>query len=189
MIMQAAESVPRQPRRPSWLNVGTLTLLVLVVLAWGPWILQHNAPEPQISIEDFGLHGSFTFTARLNTASLKDYKDKNYLMLIVRFAYTNIDRMSDTSIEKSTPYTIDGADVRMAIVGKINPPNLRIEPNAPVTIEYDTVLMPRSFSPDQIHFLNDVEHLGGRILSTTSQIVPFDSLGIAVAPPAVPATK
>ena len=119
----------------------------------------------------------------LDTVSLINYKATHNLFMIVRFEYTNIDRMSDTGIEKSAPYTIDGKDMRMSVVGRLDPPHLRIEPKNPnVTIEYDVAILPKDISLDRVNSIADVERLGGRILSTNAQTVPFDALGVKIVP-------
>lgn len=185
LMMQATRTgASANVSRLSWLNTGTVTLIVLVALAWTPWFLQQNySIQPNATILDYGLTGQpFTFYARINTEPLKRLKETYYLALIIRFQYANVDRMSDTAIDRSIQYTLDGSHIRMTVVGQTQPVALRVDPSvSAVTIEYDAVLIPRSFSTEQIKSLNDIERVGGRILSTVAQGVPFGSLGIAVS--------
>ncbi len=166
-----------------WKSPTVGALIVLVIAAWIPRFLP--PVETEVAISAYGITPPLTFHSELDTKPVVSRKITDRLLYIVRLGYDNIDRMSDTAIEKSILYTIDGSSFRMSIVVQLNPMRLRVNPAHPaVNVEHNVVIIPSTFSTGQINSLSDVEQLGGRILATRRQVVPFSALGIQVTPAA-----
>ena len=116
----------------------------------------------------------------VNSRRLRDYRDKFKMMMVLEVPYTNIDRMTDTSIAKSTTYTITGDLVTLAVPMSSAPHNLRVfpPPNSKagdtfsVQVNFNLVLIPNNLLPEQITSLADVERLGGKI------VAPVHSKGV-----------
>ena len=101
----------------------------------------------------------------------------------MRLKYGNIDRMSDTAIDSSMPFTIEPHSMTIALRGSTTPVKLRIEPNnLSVSIEYNAVVISKGLSADNVKSLYDVERLGGAIIAAGSQVVPFSALSVQVTP-------
>ena len=118
-------------------------------------------------ISGWGRHDS-DFWVSVNSAPLLDYKDRFKLMLILAIPYSNIDKMSDTSIEKSVAFTITGEPILIAVGLTATPQHLRVSrpPNTKAgdtftrLINFTLVLIPTTLTPEQIRSLSDVETLG-----------------------------
>ena len=102
---------------------------------------------------------------------LHEYADSFKMLLVLNVPYANIDKMTDTCIEKSAMFTITGEVTTIAIKLQ-TPPNLRL-PLSPdtkigdeisVMTNFHLVILPGSFSADQIRSLSDVERLGGKTI-------------------------
>jgi hypothetical protein len=117
----------------------------------------------------------------VNSRKLLKYKDHFKMMLILEIPYANIDPRTDTSIDRSGAFTITGDPVNLAIAEGAQPTHLRVDtpPNAKVgdlvsvRANWNLVLIPNDFSPEQIASLQDVERLGGKIVATVSTNANF----------------
>ena len=100
------------------------------------------------------------------------------MMVVIHVPYSNIDKMTDTYIEKSTTFTITGEVAKLAIPlpTTVSFPHLRLSPPAGskvgdvfnLMLDYTLVLIPNNLSEEQIRSLSDVEILGGKIITTFS---------------------
>jgi hypothetical protein len=148
-----------------------MVLAGLAFVAWGAvafgYYDRHYGSSSETAIDAFSLVHEWgtkpenTFYLTANTKPLLNYKAKYKLVLILRGMFSTIDRMTDTAISKSAPYTITGDKV---ILAKSNP-LLNGHPGENY-IEYDLVMIPLDFSEAQITSLADVERIGGKILAS-----------------------
>jgi hypothetical protein len=126
----------------------------------------------------------------VNSRKLLNYKDHFKMMLILEIPYANIDPRTDTSIEKSGAFTITGGPVNLAIASVGRPTHLRVDfpPNVKVGdrvsahANWNLVLIPNSFAPEQIASLQDVEGLGGKIVATVSTNANFITSKVGASP-------
>jgi hypothetical protein len=178
-MSRATDSQPQAPLR-YW---PILAMLFCGAIAWTPWVIGRSQPEspPQL-IGNYGIKGGFSFFMTVDTNPLVKYKKDSNLLMIVRVAYADIDRMADKFIEKSTEFTITGETINMALHGQIAPPKLRLSPNADTAIEYNLILLPKNARSENIYSLSDVEQQGGRILGVNRQLLPFSALGVIPQP-------
>jgi hypothetical protein len=112
-------------------------------------------------------YGPLVYTVTVDASSLQPYKDEFNALLIVRIGYANIDRPTDTMIEKSVPYTIENRTFR---ISHPSDGKLRYMPGQPSVIEFNLALIPKTVTPDQITRLQDVTMVGGMIVQTVAQI-------------------
>jgi hypothetical protein len=131
-------------------------------------------------IKGWGHRGDALFI-QVNSRLLLDYKDHFKMILIMEVPYANIDRMTDTNIEKSALFTITDAETLDLAVRLPTPPHLRVAPplNSNIgdafdlLVNFTLVLIPTDLSPEQIRSLFDVQRLGGKIITTYSANVGF----------------
>jgi hypothetical protein len=147
----------------------------LVIAAWGAagfdWYSRHFATTAyNDAILDWGNEPPDVFYMTANTARLADFSATDRMMLLVRIGYTNIDKMTDTKIEKSIPFTINGEVIRMSLAGTNN---LRLMPKVDLWVEYDLILLPNQFEADKVSSLSDVQKLGGVIIGSRGTTTPF----------------
>jgi hypothetical protein len=122
-------------------------------------------------VAGWGAKPDLTFYMKVNTAPLSSYRNHFKLMLILRTIYANIDRMADTYIEKSAPFTIvPNSLITIAIP---RPSRLQLSPSEPNEVEFNLVLLPNEITANNIESLSDIEKFGGRILATPSAAVEF----------------
>ncbi len=96
------------------------------------------------------------FYVEVNTDPLLEYKDSSKLLMIVRVNYSDIDRMTDTAIEKSGTYTI--APHKLIMSALLQPRyKLRVSNTQNNAIQYYIILIPSRLSPDLIVSLSDIE--------------------------------
>jgi hypothetical protein len=117
----------------------------------------------------------------VNSRRLWDYKDNFKMVLVLEIPYAHLDKMTDTSIEKSTTYTITG-DVINVAASLPTPHHLRViatQPNVKVgdevrlMMDFNLVIIPNNILPEQITSLSDVGRLGGKIVATHGRDVGF----------------
>lgn len=161
-----------------------IAMILFGAMAWAPLLISRPTYEPPIELESYGLGPTvFTFHSEIDGKKLTKYKDANSLLLVVRLQYGNVDRMSDTFIDISSPYTIEPRAINLVFRGSTSPARLRIDPAfSNLSIEYNAIVIPKTLSADHIKTLADVERLGGNIIATSSQTVPFLALGVQVTP-------
>jgi hypothetical protein len=129
-------------------------------------------------IECWGRHDSTLFI-NVNSRSLVGYKDKFKMMLISKLLYTDIDKMTDTAIEKSSLFTITGDRTTIAVVAStthlrvVPPPSNKVGDVFDRVCDFGLVILPNNLSVDQIRSLSDVETLGGKIIATYATNVQF----------------
>jgi hypothetical protein len=117
----------------------------------------------------------------VNSRRLWDYRDKFKMMMVLEVPHANIDRMTDTSIDKSTTFTITGDLVNLAVpipatlhhLRVLPPSNSKVGDTFSEMVDFNLVLIPNNLLPEQITSLADVERLGGKIVATHSKSVIF----------------
>jgi hypothetical protein len=150
---RAASMETNQRRHP------TLVIALFMLFTWAAVafdIYDRNCP-------------SENYQMTINTPLLQQYRNDHKLMLLVRAVFADVDRMSDTKIEKSALYSIPiGDPLTLALVstGKMKVAALQA-----TQVEYDIILLPSSVSHDRVTMLSDVEPLGGKILATAGQML------------------
>lgn len=119
----------------------------------------------------WGVTPPLIYQVGVNSAQVVQYRDTHKLMLIIRTAFSDVDRFTDPTIEKSRPYTIDGG-----VMALVHPSDGKLKGliNEATPIEYQVVLLPNQFEPDQIKTLGDIEKLGGKIVSSAQQTAQFN---------------
>jgi hypothetical protein len=171
--------------RPVWFS------LVFAIIACGATGLDYydrhfSATDRPVEIDVWGFaDNSQTYFMSFNTKALLEYKTSNKLMMVVRTAYPDRDRMTDTNIEKSGLYTIDGNPVALAhrSSGVLVFPALQ-----PVLVEFWLVLIPATYPPDSIKSLSDVEKIGGKLLAIKGALITGapSTTPVPTSPPATP---
>jgi hypothetical protein len=119
-----------------------------------------------------------TYMAIAGTQPIMRYQKKDKLILISRNAWAGTDRLTDTVIEKSAPFSIDNGAVQLQFKGK---GIIKYAAGQMNSIELYIVMLPNDISPDQITRLADVEKVGGVVLARTGQNVEG-----AIPPGAIP---
>jgi hypothetical protein len=97
--------------------------------------------------------------------------------LVIRVPYADRDRMTDTVIEKSDLYTITVGSV---VLAHLSSNILRFQIDQDNWIEYTLILVPSKFTVAHISCLDDVEHIGGRILAMNAQSIPKSASQAAI---------
>jgi len=155
------ETAKEQPRRPLMI-IGALMLLTWVAVGFNYFGMRERAPNELSPLVDFwGFTRPSTFSMIVETSKLVEFQNNDRLVLILRAIHPDVDRMTDVAISKSTAYTITGAPLSLAVYK----PLLRLNPGVENYVEFNLVLLPIQFSPEQITTLSDVERLGGKILA------------------------
>lgn len=156
--------------------------VILVLVGWGAvavnyWVGNHSPapiipttqPDPsKVFLQTWGMLPPATYQVTVNGAMIQQYKDKFKLVLVTRTQFSDIDRMTDTYLEKSQPYTIEDG---LMVLAHPSSNKLRFLIDRPTAVEYDVAMIPAQFSPDQINTLQDIEKLGGRILAGAANTV------------------
>jgi len=150
-----------------WLAPQMLALAILVVLAWvaagTDYYDRHYGSTANAElIGEYGWSVQNALYMTADGSKLSDYADKYKLLFIARTSFSNVDRMTDPLIAKSISYTITPGPIALSILA----PKLRANVGQMNMVEFDLVVLPNQFSPDQISTLADVQRLGGKILET-----------------------
>jgi hypothetical protein len=151
--------------------------IICVLLAWGAVgvnYLMRPASSP-INILSYGANGD-EFFAIVQFRDWRDY-EKRKAILIARTVFSDLDRMTDTWIAKSIPYTINAPLIQLTAINKMQ---MHFAVNTPNLVELSVAVIPPEISADQVRDLADIEHLGGQILGVA------DVGGIITAQPAAP---
>lgn len=183
--------------RRSALVVGILMLLTWAAVGWDyydryshrtlatqPLVISWGAtPGPDLVTGPNGtLMGIPSYTMLINAHPLFEaYGEKHKAMMIVRVPYANVDRMVDTAIEKSAAYTITDSGLAISHPGE---GKLKF-PSGSGYVEFNLVVIPQDFAPDQITCLADVQKIGGAIIATTAQAItgsPFPNAPLPIKP-------
>lgn len=178
-----SRTAPMQINQTSQHRHPTLIIALFMLLTWAAVAFEYvdrnylHAQQTYVEyMQAWGLSGN-SYLTQVDTKLLLQYSGEYKLGLIIRVPYADRDRMIDTVIEKSGLYTITGDVVVLA-----HPSSniLRFLPNQATPVEYTLILVPSKFTVEHISSLNDVEHIGGRILATHAQIIPISEPLIAV---------
>ncbi len=122
------------------------------------------------AVQGWGIFSGGTFYMKIDASKFTKYSNKLKLMMIVRFAYSNVDRMSDTYIGKSQFYSVSNSLVTLTRQGFSG---LQLS-GQDLTAEYDLIGFPDGFAnTDKIASLSDAEKLGGVILAGRLSEVTF----------------
>jgi hypothetical protein len=103
------------------------------------------------------------------------------MMMIIQVPYSDIDRMTDTFIDKSSEFTITGDPIVLAMNLRAPFPLLRLKIPDNIksgdvfnaTTDFNLVIIPKDLSAEQIRSLSDVERLGGKLVATRFSTVQF----------------
>ena len=149
-----------------WLAIiASFTILTWAGIVFDLYDRHFAAPEV-ISTGPYGVDGpTQTFYMQVDTSPLAKYAHDNKLMLIARFVFANVDRMTDKNIAKSVFYTIDGTVITLsapmpAIQG------VRVPSGSTIEMEHNLIMVPSKVSAESINSLGDVTTVGGKILSS-----------------------
>jgi len=130
-------------------------------------------------IQGWGRHDGGALFITVNSRLLLGYQDKFNMMLIIELPYTDIDKMTDTHIEKTSLFSITGNVTTMSVVPSIGhlrvvpPPNAKVGDIFDRLVGFSLVLLPNNLSAEQVESLSDVQKLGGQIIATYSANVQF----------------
>lgn len=119
-----------------------------------------------------------TFQMAVQSQQFAEYKDTFKMMEILQIPYSDMDRMTDTNIEKSALFTITEQPTTVALRSTPHlrirvPSNSKTGDIVTVLVSYNLVLIPDSLSAEQIRSLSDVEKLGGKIITTRMSNAEF----------------
>ena len=104
----------------------------------------------------------------VNPGVLDAYKDQYNAVLVARVQNALVDKLSDTAIETSIAYNIDGGALTLS---HLSTQKLRYPIGQSANVELNLVVLPKTISPDQILKLADVKMLGGKIIASAGQMV------------------
>jgi hypothetical protein len=188
------EMEPEQKQRPirPILIVAALMLTTWAAVGFNYYDRHYRTAPVAVTMQGWGISpipGSLypSFTAQVDTQPLvsnaKDYK----LLLIARNNWANVDRLTDTAIEKSGLYSIDGSGLTMQFIGK---GVIRWGLNSVNYGQLYVAMIPSDVSADQITRLADVEKVGGKIIASGSQAVAMGGppIGANPSPQSPPST-
>ena len=131
-------------------------------------------------INGWGQRGGSMFI-QVNSRLLLDYKDHFKMMLIMAVPYPDVDRATDTAIDKSALFTItDNANLDLAVrlptpphLRLVPPPNIKSGDVFDLLVNFNLVIIPSDLSPEQIRSLSDVQKFGGKLITTYSTNLQF----------------
>jgi hypothetical protein len=122
----------------------TLVMALFMVFTWAAVAFdiydRNSQPENyQMIVESYGNQPPKTYFMNVNTSLLQQYRNDHKLMLLVRAVFADVDRMSDTRIEKSAIYSIPGAQLTLALVGT---GKMKLVALQVTQVEYDVIMLP-----------------------------------------------
>jgi hypothetical protein len=129
-------------------------------------------------IQGWGRRDSDLFIT-VNSRLLLGYQNHFNMMLIVELPYSDIDRMTDTYIEKTALFSITGNVTTMSVVPSMAhirvapPPNAKVGDVFDRLVNFNLVILPNTLSADQVKTLSDVQKLGGEIIATYATNIEF----------------
>lgn len=170
-MMRAQTGARPEPKSvPWWRSRHVVALVALTALAWSAaafdYFATRQGPANELSplVDFWGVKFPSTFYMLVDTSKLAEFRNKERLVLVLRGMRSDVDRMTDPAISKSAAFTITGDAVTIAV----NKPKIWLVPGAQNFVEFNLVLLPNQFSPEQITTLSDVARLGGKILANTA---------------------
>jgi hypothetical protein len=126
-----------------------------------------------------------TYTALVETQPVMRYQKQDKLILIARNAWAGTDRLTDTVIEKSAPFSIDDGAVQLQFKGK---GIIKYAAGRMNSIELYIVMLPNEISPDQITRIADIEKVGGVVLARAGQNVEGGAVPPGTSAPPSPSS-
>jgi hypothetical protein len=140
------------------------------------WITLSNKGDVVQGWGTQGAQNGGVLYMRVNSAPLLEYKTHFNMMLILASIYSNIDTMTDVSIDKSSSFSITGGIVNIAIPFQFGtthlrisqPPNIKPGDEYRVLVGFYLVIIPKDLSAEQLRSLSDVQRLGGKIIASPS---------------------
>lgn len=155
--------------RPILIN-SILALIVCAAVGFD-YYDRHSLPL-ELPMPSWGVIGQPSgfplYSATVDTHAVFDGRNKYKLMLLARNNWASVDRLTDTAIEKSGLYSIDGTVIPLQIIGK---GVIKWAIGAPNMAELYIVMLPNDVSPDQITRLADIDKIGGKIVAKAGQAV------------------
>jgi hypothetical protein len=130
-----------------------------------------NTPAPdrsKVFLQLWGILKPFTYQVTVDASQLEQFKDKYRLILVVRSSFSDVDRMTDEYLETSDLYTIEESLMTLA---HSSSNRLRFLIDGPTVIEYNVAILPDHVSEKEVTTLNSIDHLGGKIIASASQII------------------
>jgi hypothetical protein len=175
-----------------WERLRSLWWLWLIIGLSGGSALSPLFVKPPISdlIQGYGETQGSLF-AIVASAPLLKYKDHFKMMLIIEVPYADIDKMTDTAIEKSGLYTITGEVTQMAVTSI---KNLRLGIPAGSTgnvikplVNFFLAIIPNDVASEQIKTLSDVARVNGKMIGPGHGMNPEFEVSPAGTPVPAPA--
>jgi hypothetical protein len=130
-----------------------------------------DTPVPdrsKVFLQLWGVLKPFTYQVTIDASQLGQFKDKYRLILVVRSSFSDVDRMTDEYLETSDLYTIEDSLMTLAHPSSNK---LRFLVEGPNVVEYNVAILPDHVSEKEVTTLNSIEHLGGKIIASASQII------------------
>ncbi len=156
-----------------WVN-ALLALLVCGALATDYYDRRESQSPSEAAFISWGAASQTPnapplYTGIVDAPRLEKYKDDYKVILLARNASTaNVDPQSDTAIERSTAYTIDGPVLQMSFTGS---GKLKFGAGQGNMVAFYAVLIPNAVSPDEITRLADIARVNGKTVAQAGQIV------------------
>jgi len=127
------------------------------------------SPDPsKVFLQSWGFFNPATYQVTVNASQIIQYKSDYHLLLLLRTGFSDIDRMTDATIEKSNLYTINDG---LMVLAHPSSEKLRFLISGATIIEYNVVIIPYAISAEAVTNLDAVEKLGGKILASASQVL------------------
>jgi hypothetical protein len=117
-------------------------------------------------VTGWGIIRPNTLWLKADTSKMLKYKGVIKLMLIVRAAYSNVDRMTDTSIAKSIEYSLVNGEITLTSTYM---DKLRISGDE-ATLEFNLVGLPVAASSEGIDSLAAIDKVNGHIISSRAML-------------------
>jgi hypothetical protein len=143
-----------------------VVMSMLTLLSWGAVAAnQYLIPIKKGDlVSNWGISGDLNFFIEIATQNIIEYEDKDKLIVILTVPVSNVDRMTDTRIAKSSTYSITGKNELMSVAAK---PDLgKGLPIGVYAVVLNVALIPNNIDPDRIRNLADVHRLGGEIIAS-----------------------
>jgi hypothetical protein len=138
-----------------------------------------NTPSPNSSkvfLQQWGILPPATYQVTIDSSQIIKFKDTFRVILVVRTSFSDVDRMTDEYIETSSLYTIQNS---LMILAHASSNKLRFLIDGPTMVEFSVAIIPNGVSEKEITTLNSIDHLGGRIIGSTSTLTANSKIKIS----------
>jgi hypothetical protein len=160
-ILEWARRMPRFRQAAGWSFIGAAVIFYAIDIA--DRFNLFAPPRPVDIAINWGATGQGTFWITADERPVEQYKDNYKLILILNVPISNVDKMTDTNISKSSLYTITGDASEMFSAPLTQNLGNGLPPGQYMVV-LTLALVPTGFSAEKITSLGDVPRFGGRFV-------------------------